>query len=134
MRAMDTSPPREARSADTSTTRGRAAAARAEGAAERAARAAQRVAELRTRLESLTRGEGPSRTSVAAATAAFNESLALASDARRSAADAFIRAAHAHRAAATAAQLRGDPRRAQWHRELAASDERSAAALRAEQD
>jgi hypothetical protein len=112
-----------------SSDRGQEAADRARDAAERAAGAGQRVAELQRRLQCL-RGSGkPSGWTPDAARAAYERSVVLAAESRRSAIVAFNRAADAHRAAAEAARSPGDRDRELEHLELAGADDLSAAAL-----
>jgi hypothetical protein len=109
--------------------RGDTAADRARAAGERAARAGQRAAELHRRLRSLAEGGGSPEGASAAARAAYEESVVLAAVARKSAGEAFARAADAHRAAAELAQSRGDLVQAKHHRDLAEADDLSAAGL-----
>lgn len=109
--------------------RGQTAAERAHAAAARAELAGKRAAELRSRLESLTAGHHPSPWTSNTAQAAYDQSVLHADAARRSAMVAFTRAADAHRAAAGAAQRRGNLARALQHRDLAAADDLCAAAL-----
>ena len=64
-----------------------------------------------------------------AAVAAYELSLLRAAEARQFATAAYTRAASAHRVAAEGAESRGDRDGAQRHRDLAAADDLSAAAL-----
>lgn len=64
-----------------------------------------------------------------AAQAAYEQSVALTAEAKRSAIGAFNRAADAHRLAAEVARSLGDQARASQHLELARADDLSAEAL-----
>jgi hypothetical protein len=111
------------------TNRGEAASERGRIAGERAQLAAQRAAELHDRVAELAAGQRPTGWTALVARAALGDSAQRTEQAGTFAWIAYPRAARAHRNAADVAQACGDFARARNHRDMAAADDASAAAL-----
>jgi hypothetical protein len=92
----------------------------------RAQQAAHRLTELRERNLRLRSGAPPTATDVRSAGNAAARAASNAAQARQDATLAYRRAAEAHRQAAASLRIRGDLRRAAWHRDAAISDDAAA--------